>query len=167
MKEELYKIIWHIVDQKDNLTLKVLDSGSSNTIVLSVAGEDYGRIVGSKGRTIEMLQNLVDTYSVIPSVVDHWRLILETPTTPSWGLHKDFEPNQNWDIDEIKEDLTAFISLFGDCEINVIDTGTNVIFECIESEKNYLDDQVKDTIAFLTLAMCKGYGRNATLEFFK
>ncbi len=165
MKKELEKIIKHIVDFKELATIEEIETTSTITLVMKIAGEDYGRIVGAKGRTIEMLKDLVDAYSDIPIVEKNHRLILEDPQTTSWGKREAFKSNPEWKPNLVQEDLSNFIKLFGQVELSVIDTGTQIIFECIEVGNNYMDKRVKDTIIFLTMAMCKGYGRNAVLDF--
>lgn len=166
MKKEIYKIFWHIVEKKDKLELDTLDSGNSNTLVLSVAGEDHGRIVGSRGRTIEMLQDLVESYYNYKDHGTRWRLILESPNTSSWGIHREFEPVKKFDINTIKDDLLSFVYLFSDVSLSTIDTGSVLIFEFSEIDKKTLKEETKKAISFLTIAMCKGYGKNASVEFF-
>jgi predicted RNA-binding protein YlqC (UPF0109 family) len=165
MKNELEKIIKHIVDIKDIACIEVVETKSSITLITKVAGEDYGRIVGSKGRTIELLKDLVDAYSDLPTTEKTYRLVLEEPQTKSWGVRENFRHNPKWRTDEVENDIYELISLFGKVEINIVDTGSHVIFECIEQGNNYLSDRVKEAIEFLTIAMVKGYGRNALLEF--
>jgi len=165
MKKELEKIIKHIVDFKELATIEDIETTSTITLIMKVAGEDYGRIVGAKGRTIEMLKDLIDAYSDIPLVEKNHRLILEDPQTTSWGRRESFKANPEWKPSLVQEDLSNFIKLFGEVELSVIDTGTQIIFECIEGGNNYMDKRVKETITFLTMAMCKGYGRNAVLDF--
>lgn len=166
MKDKLEKIIKHIVEHKDMASIEEVEGKAVNTLVLRIAGEDYGRIVGSKGRTINMIQNLVDAYSDIPTAPHKYRLILDDAQTQSWGKRVDFEVDPNWNPDSILGDLREFIGLFGKIDLSVVDVGSHVIFECRQLENNYMNESVNSTIEFLTIAMCKGYGRNAMVDFY-
>lgn len=167
MKDKLEKIIKHIVDNKEMASIENIETNSSVTMIAKVAGEDYGRIVGAKGRTIELIKDFVDAYSDLPTTEKTHRLILEEPQTKSWGVRESFQHNPNWKPDKVLKDLGELISLFGKVHISVVDTGSHVIFECNELGNNYINDKVKEAVEFLTKAMVKGYGRNALLEFYK
>jgi len=167
MKDNLEKIIKHIVDNKEMASIDTVETNSSITMIAKVAGEDYGRIVGAKGRTIELIKDFVDAYSDLPTTKKTHRLILEEPQTKSWGVRESFKHNPNWKPDIVLKDLGELISLFGKVQISVVDTGSHVIFECNEIENNYINDKVKEAVEFLTKAMVKGYGRNALLEFYQ
>lgn len=167
MKHKLEKIIKHIVDNEEMASIDNIETNSSVTMVIKVAGEDYGRIVGSKGRTIELIKDFVDAYSDLPTTEKTHRLILEEPQTKSWGVRENFKHNPNWNPDKVLQDLGELISLFGKVEISIVDTGSHVIFECTELGNNYINDKVREAVEFLTKAMVKGYGRNALLEFYQ
>ena len=165
MKKYLEKILKHIVANKDLCEVEQID-GSTTTLVIRVAGEDYGRIVGQKGRTINLISYLVETYGKIHNKPH--RCILEEPQTKEWGKRETFTVNMQWNPEEVLEDLQSFINLFSLCNLSVVVTGSNVIFECkLEAMMNgkRMEQEVKEGIKFLALAMCKGYGRNGLVDF--
>lgn len=167
MREILEKILKHIVSNKEMCEVNEI-KGANTTLIIKIAGEDYGRVVGAKGRTIGMIKDLIESYSDIPHVTETYRCILEDPVTNEWGKRDDFKVDPTWNPDEILEDLKKFIELFAKVELSVVNTGSHVIFECKETEAhNFMSDNIKETISFLTLAMCKGYGRNALIDFYQ
>jgi predicted RNA-binding protein YlqC (UPF0109 family) len=168
MREIIEKIIKHIVEQKDLASVEEIEGLNSNTLIARVAGEDYGRIVGVRGRTIQMFQEIVQDCGIL-NFNKQYRLILEEPVTKEWGKSTSFVAGQEWNKEDIITDVKEFLGLYAKLELNVVDVGNNVIFECkfIEQRFDMIREDVANNYKFIIKALCKGYGRNAILDIYR
>jgi predicted RNA-binding protein YlqC (UPF0109 family) len=59
MRSLMEGIVIALVDAKDNVVVKAVCSATGVAIVISVAAEDLGRVIGQEGRTIRSLRTIL------------------------------------------------------------------------------------------------------------
>ena len=162
MKEIIEKIVKHIVEKSDEAQVECIESNVSNTIAVRVCGCDQGTMIGERGRTVNMFKRLMEIYTETQS--ETWRFLLGDPLTKEFGKMANFNEDPDWDCTPVKECVQELINYFCDCDVSVIKVGGNVLFEA--SYSGNLSEELKDIIGFLAVAMCKGYGKTCSMEWF-
>ena len=165
MNKIIEEIINHIVEKADEAEIQLIESELSKTIAVRVCGCDHGRMVGEKGRTVNMFKRLMEFYSKRKGQKEIWRFLLGNPLPDEFGKMANFKEDPNWDCTPVKDTLNKLINMYTTGEVAVIKVGGNILFEvaCEDS----LEEELEDIISFLAVAMCKGYGKTCTMEWFK
>lgn len=162
MKTIIKEIVKHIIEKSEHAEVESIESKVSNTIAVRVCGCDQGRMIGEKGRTVNMFKRLMEIYTEQQGKT--WRFFLGEPLTQEFGKMANFREDPDWDCTPVKKSLETLIRKFSDCEVNVIKVGGNVLFEA--SHNQNLSTELQDIIGFLAVAMCKGYGKTCNMEWF-
>lgn len=64
MKDFVAFLAQALVDNPDKIEVNELGEGRTKVIELKVAQEDFGRIIGKKGRTVKAIRTLLDAASI-------------------------------------------------------------------------------------------------------
>ncbi|OGL40483.1 MAG: RNA-binding protein [Candidatus Schekmanbacteria bacterium RIFCSPHIGHO2_02_FULL_38_11] len=64
MKDFIAFLAQSLVDNPDKIEVMELGEGRTRVIELKVAQEDFGRIIGRKGRTVNAIRTLLDAASI-------------------------------------------------------------------------------------------------------
>ena len=166
--EIIIEVVKSMVSEPDKLHAELMETNVSQTLVIRVTGKDYGRVIGEKGRTLHMLKDISNCmYRNKASSRDErqLRLLVGEPLDKSFGESVTFDPKIDNEVLMELSKLTKhmLLSIDSGLKLNVMDIGTNVLFEISEHQ---LTGRMKEITSFLIVAMCKNHGRLATVEFF-
>ena len=63
MKNLLAEIAKHLVDYPEQVKVNEIDGGQTSVLELTVAKQDFGKVIGKKGRNIQAIRTIINAAS--------------------------------------------------------------------------------------------------------